>query len=192
MEGSELFVTHKHRDRVLPADGGDAETLVKHADVAMYRAKDRGRNTYQFFTPRSNATLHTRLSQEKSLRKALDNGEFVVYYQPQHDLVSGSLTAVEALVRWNHPRSGLVLPGQFIPNAELSGLIVALGDSSSRPRAKTSASCVRRSLPTYGWRSTSARDNSINSGSPQKFARTSSAPASTRPRLSWRSRNPWR
>jgi EAL domain-containing protein (putative c-di-GMP-specific phosphodiesterase class I) len=111
-----------------PADGEDAETLVKHADVAMYRAKDRGRNTYQFFTPALNATLQTRLSQEKALRRALENDEFVVYYQPQHDLVSGDLVAVEALVRWNHPRSGLVLPGQFIPNAELSGLIVAIGD----------------------------------------------------------------
>jgi diguanylate cyclase (GGDEF)-like protein/PAS domain S-box-containing protein len=128
MDGSELFVTTSIGIASFPADGGDAETLVKHADVAMYRAKDRGRNTYQFFTPALNATLHTRLSQEKSLRKALDNGEFVVYYQPQHDLITGALVAVEALVRWNHPRSGLVLPGQFIPNAELSGLIVALGD----------------------------------------------------------------
>ena len=128
MEGSEFFVTTSIGIASFPADGADAETLIKHADVAMYRAKDRGRNTYQFFTPALNATLHTRLSQEKSLRKALDNGEFVVYYQPQHDLISGSLVAVEALVRWNHPRSGLVLPGQFIPNAELSGLIVALGD----------------------------------------------------------------
>jgi len=128
MDGSELFVTTSIGIASFPADGADAETLVKHADVAMYRAKDRGRNTYQFFTPALNATLHTRLSQEKSLRKALDNHEFVVYYQPQHDLVSGALVAVEALVRWNHPRSGLVLPGQFIPNAELSGLIVALGD----------------------------------------------------------------
>jgi diguanylate cyclase (GGDEF)-like protein/PAS domain S-box-containing protein len=128
MEGSEFFVTTSIGIASFPADGTDAETLVKHADVAMYRAKDRGRNTYQFFTPALNATLHTRLSQEKSLRKALDNGEFVVYYQPQHDLITGGLIAVEALVRWNHPRSGLVLPGQFIPNAELSGLIVALGD----------------------------------------------------------------
>ncbi len=128
MDGSELFVTTSIGIASFPADGADAETLVKHADVAMYRAKDRGRNTYQFFTPALNATLHTRLSQEKSLRKALDNGEFVVYYQPQHDLITGALIAVEALVRWNHPRSGVVLPGQFIPNAELSGLIVALGD----------------------------------------------------------------
>jgi diguanylate cyclase (GGDEF)-like protein/PAS domain S-box-containing protein len=128
MDGAEYFVTTSIGIASFPADGGDAETLVKHADVAMYRAKDRGRNTYQFFTPALNATLHTRLSQEKTLRKALEAGEFVVYYQPQHDLISGALTAVEALVRWNHPRSGIVLPGQFIPNAELSGLIVQLGD----------------------------------------------------------------
>ena len=128
MDGAEYFVTTSIGIASFPADGSDAETLVKHADVAMYRAKDRGRNTYQFFTPALNATLHTRLSQEKTLRKALDNREFVVYYQPQHDLVSGDITTVEALVRWNHPRSGLVLPGQFIPNAELSGLIVLLGD----------------------------------------------------------------
>ena len=128
MGGMEHFVTTSIGIASFPSDGSDAETLVKHADVAMYRAKERGRNTYQFFTPALNATLQTRLSQEKTLRKALDNNEFVVYYQPQHDLVSGDLVAVEALVRWNHPRSGLVLPGHFIPNAELSGLIVNIGD----------------------------------------------------------------
>jgi diguanylate cyclase (GGDEF)-like protein/PAS domain S-box-containing protein len=128
MGGMEHFVTTSIGIASFPSDGQNAETLVKHADVAMYRAKDRGRNTYQFFTPALNATLQTRLAQEKTLRKALENNEFAVYYQPQHDLVSGRLVAVEALVRWNHPRSGLVLPGQFIPNAELSGLIVQLGD----------------------------------------------------------------
>jgi diguanylate cyclase (GGDEF)-like protein/PAS domain S-box-containing protein len=128
MGGMEHFVTTSIGIASFPNDGQNAETLVKHADVAMYRAKDRGRNTYQFFTPALNATLQTRLAQEKTLRKALENNEFAVYYQPQHDLVSGRLVAVEALVRWNHPRSGLVLPGQFIPNAELSGLIVQLGD----------------------------------------------------------------
>ena len=128
IDGADYFVTTSIGIASFPADGTDAETLVKHADVAMYRAKDRGRNTYQFFTPALNATLRTRLSQDKTLRTALDNGEFAVYYQPQHDVVSGAVVGVEALVRWNHPRSGLVLPGQFIPNAELSGLIVSLGD----------------------------------------------------------------
>ncbi len=128
LSGVEQFVTTSIGVALYPADGEDAETLVKHADVAMYRAKDRGRNTYQFFTPALNASLQTRLSQEKTLRRALESSEFVVYYQPQHDLISGDLVAVEALVRWNHPRSGLILPGHFIPNAELSGLIVAIGD----------------------------------------------------------------
>jgi EAL domain-containing protein (putative c-di-GMP-specific phosphodiesterase class I) len=94
----------------------------------MYRAKDRGRNTYQFFTPALNASLQSRLTLEKTLRRGLENNEFVVYYQPQHDLMSGAIVAVEALVRWNHPRTGLLLPGHFIPTAELSGLIVAIGD----------------------------------------------------------------
>ncbi len=147
MQGAEYFVTTSIGIASFPADGADAETLVKHADVAMYRAKDRGRNTYQFFTPALNATLHTRLSQEKTLRKALENGEFVVYYQPQHDLVTGGLTAVEALVRWNHPRSGLVLPGQFIPNAELSGLIVQLGDYVLETACRDIAKLRRSSAP---------------------------------------------
>jgi diguanylate cyclase (GGDEF)-like protein/PAS domain S-box-containing protein len=128
MGAMEHFVTTSIGIASFPSDGRDAETLVKHADVAMYRAKDRGRNTYQFFTPALNASLQTRLSQDKTLRRALDNNEFEVYYQPQHELATGELVAVEALVRWNHPRSGLVLPGHFIPNAELSGLIVNIGD----------------------------------------------------------------
>jgi diguanylate cyclase (GGDEF)-like protein/PAS domain S-box-containing protein len=126
--GLEHFVTTSIGLASFPADGRDADTLVKHADVAMYRAKDRGRNTYQFFTPALNAALHTRLTQEKTLRRAIETREFVVYYQPQHALDTGELVAVEALVRWNHPRLGIILPAQFIPNAEISGLIVALGD----------------------------------------------------------------
>jgi diguanylate cyclase (GGDEF)-like protein/PAS domain S-box-containing protein len=128
LAGLEHFVTTSIGLASYPADGRDAETLVKHADVAMYRAKDRGRNTYQFFTPALNAALHTRLTQEKTLRRAIETREFVVYYQPQHALDTGELVAVEALVRWNHPRLGIILPAQFIPNAEISGLIVALGD----------------------------------------------------------------
>jgi diguanylate cyclase (GGDEF)-like protein/PAS domain S-box-containing protein len=128
MGESEHFVTTSIGIASFPNDGTDAETLVKHADVAMYRAKDRGRNTYQFFTPALNASLQSRLTQEKMLRRALETNEFVVYYQPQHDLTTGEIVAVEALLRWNHPRSGLVLPGQFIPSAELSGLIVSIGD----------------------------------------------------------------
>ena len=128
IDGYEQYVTTSVGIAVHPADGDDADTLIKHADVAMYRAKERGRNTHQFFTPALGASLATRISQEKSLRKALERAEFVVHYQPQFDLAGQRLIALEALVRWQHPRLGLVLPDQFIPSAEVSGLIVNLGD----------------------------------------------------------------
>ncbi|MEA2666361.1 MAG: hypothetical protein QOI11_3305, partial [Candidatus Eremiobacteraeota bacterium] len=128
IDGYEQYVTTSVGIAVHPADGDDADTLIKHADVAMYRAKERGRNTHQFFTPALGASLATRISQEKSLRKALEREEFVVHYQPQFDLAGEQLVAVEALVRWQHPRLGLVSPDQFIPSAEVSGLIVNLGD----------------------------------------------------------------
>ncbi|HTJ26607.1 MAG TPA: EAL domain-containing protein [Candidatus Limnocylindria bacterium] len=128
IDGYEQFVTTSIGIAVHPVDGADADTLIKHADVAMYRAKERGRNTYQFFTPALGATLRTRISQEKSLRKALERDEFVVHYQPQFDLAEERLVSVEALVRWQHPRLGLVSPDRFIASAEMSGLIVPLGD----------------------------------------------------------------
>jgi diguanylate cyclase (GGDEF)-like protein/PAS domain S-box-containing protein len=128
IDGYEQFVTTSIGIAVHPIDGADTDTLIKHADVAMYRAKERGRNTYQFFTPALGATLRTRISQEKSLRKALERNEFVVHYQPQFDLADERLVSVEALVRWQHPRLGLVSPDRFIASAEMSGLIVPLGD----------------------------------------------------------------
>jgi diguanylate cyclase (GGDEF)-like protein/PAS domain S-box-containing protein len=113
---------------VYPEDGRDDQTLIKNADIAMYRAKDRGRNGYYFYNPTLEAPIHMRLSQEKLLRRALEYDQFVVYYQPQLDVQTGEIVSVEALVRWNHPKSGLIEPSHFIPSAELSGLIVPLGD----------------------------------------------------------------
>ncbi|MDQ6925532.1 MAG: PAS domain S-box protein, partial [Candidatus Eremiobacteraeota bacterium] len=128
IDGYEQFVTTSIGIAVFPSDGDDADALIKHADVAMYRAKERGRNTHQFFTPALAASLRTRLSQEKSLRKALEREEFVLHYQPQFDLDGDRLVSLEALVRWQHPNLGLIGPDEFIPSAEMSGLIVELGD----------------------------------------------------------------
>ncbi len=113
---------------VYPEDGRDDQTLIKNADIAMYRAKDRGRNGYYFYNPTLEAPIHMRLSQEKLLRRALEYDQFVVYYQPQLDVRTGDVVSVEALLRWNHPKSGLIEPSHFIPSAEMSGLIVPLGD----------------------------------------------------------------
>jgi diguanylate cyclase (GGDEF)-like protein len=126
--GFEQYVTTSIGVAISPSDGKDAETLIKHADIAMYKAKERGRNTYALFTPELNATVSARLSQEKGLRKALERNEFIVYYQPIINLRARRIYGLEALVRWNHPTLGLLGPDTFIPAAETSGLIVTLGE----------------------------------------------------------------
>jgi diguanylate cyclase (GGDEF)-like protein/PAS domain S-box-containing protein len=111
-----------------PADGRDGATLMKNADVAMYYAKEKGRNNYQFFSPGMNARAQERLSVENFLRLALKRGELVMHYQPRMRIEGGALVAVEALIRWQHPRRGLLEPAEFIDVAEDSGLIVPIGE----------------------------------------------------------------
>ncbi len=111
-----------------PDDGADPQTLMKHADVAMYDAKAKGRNNYQFFSHEMNTKAQERLAVENYLRLALRRNELVVYYQPRISFKTGKLTGMEALIRWNHPRHGLVLPGKFISVAEDAGLIVPIGE----------------------------------------------------------------
>jgi diguanylate cyclase (GGDEF)-like protein/PAS domain S-box-containing protein len=111
-----------------PDDGHDPQTLMKHADVAMYDAKAKGRNNYQFFSHEMNTKAQERLAVENYLRLALRRNELVVYYQPRISFKTGKLTGMEALIRWNHPRHGLVLPGKFIHVAEDAGLIVPIGE----------------------------------------------------------------
>ncbi|MFN4349857.1 MAG: EAL domain-containing protein [Hylemonella sp.] len=113
---------------IAPDDGRDFETLRKKADLAMYRSKESGRNTYHFFDPTMDAEAGEHLLMRNGLRRALERQEFVLYYQPQYDLNSGRLIGVEALIRWLHPELGLVAPGRFIGVAEESGLIVPIGD----------------------------------------------------------------
>jgi diguanylate cyclase (GGDEF)-like protein/PAS domain S-box-containing protein len=111
-----------------PTDGRDTASLMKNADVAMYFAKEKGRNNYQFFSEEMNARAQERLSIENYLRLALRRNELVLHYQPRMDVASGALVGVEALIRWQHPRRGLLAPGKFIDVAEDSGLIVPIGE----------------------------------------------------------------
>ena len=113
---------------MFPGDGDDADTLLQHADIAMYHAKQAGRNALQFFSPEMNAHVVERVELENRLRQALADKEFVLEYQPEIDIASGRTIGVEALIRWNHPQRGLLHPEQFIAVAESSGLIVPIGE----------------------------------------------------------------
>jgi diguanylate cyclase (GGDEF)-like protein/PAS domain S-box-containing protein len=123
----EIHVTLSIGIATYPDDGADGAALLKHADVAMYHAKDGGRNTYRFFKPEMNAHAVERQLVEGGLRRALQRGELGLHYQPQVDLATGAVCGVEALLRWHHPERGLLAPAQFMATAEESGVIVPMG-----------------------------------------------------------------
>jgi diguanylate cyclase (GGDEF)-like protein/PAS domain S-box-containing protein len=125
--GEDLSVACSIGIAAYPADGTTADTLIEHADVAMYRAKESGRQTWKFYKSEMNEAAISRLRIENDLRSALDRGEFVLYYQPQIDLRTGTVIGVEALIRWEHPESGLLPPAAFISVAEDIGLIIPIG-----------------------------------------------------------------
>jgi diguanylate cyclase (GGDEF)-like protein/PAS domain S-box-containing protein len=126
VHGHELHLTASVGIAMFPLDGDDAETLIRNADTALYRAKEQGGNRYQLYAPAMNAIAYKRLVLENSLRRAIEREEFRLYYQPLVSLRDGTVVGVEALIRWQHPELGLVSPAEFIPLAEETGLIVQL------------------------------------------------------------------
>lgn len=127
VRGHQLVVTTSIGITVLPDDATDANTLTRNADLAMYNAKEKGRNNYQFFSEDMNVNAVNRLRVENELRLALQRDEFELYYQPKVDIRTQKVVGVESLIRWNHPERGLVSPDQFIPIAEESGVVVEIG-----------------------------------------------------------------
>ncbi len=125
--GHELFATASIGISAFPVDGADVDELVQKAETAMNRSKDKAENTFQFYTPEMNANNRERLRLETDLRKAVTNGDLVLYYQPKVETVSGRLVGSEALVRWQHAELGMIPPGKFIPIAEETGLILQVG-----------------------------------------------------------------
>ncbi|MCM8622959.1 MAG: EAL domain-containing protein [Candidatus Accumulibacter sp.] len=128
LEGRSLHVTPSIGISVYPEDGDDAATLLRNADTAMYHAKERGRNNFQFFTQAMNQSVQERVTIENDLRLAIERGEFLLHYQPQVDCRSGKVIGMEALIRWQHPQRGLIAPDRFIAIAEETGLIVPIGE----------------------------------------------------------------
>jgi diguanylate cyclase (GGDEF)-like protein len=124
----ELVVSGSIGIAVYPYDGQDVDTLLKHADTAMYHAKEGGRNDYEFFSESMKVAAIEKFTLESDLRKAIDRQEFLLLYQPRLDLHTGTIVGVEALLRWRHPDKGIVSPAEFIPVAENAGLIVSIGE----------------------------------------------------------------
>lgn len=147
--GHELYVTTSIGISIYPEDSDDIDTLFRYADIAMYYAKEQGRNTFQFYNPTINLRSLERIDMEGRLRQAIERGEFVVYYQPQVNIISGRMVCSEALVRWRHPELGFLAPNQFIPMAEDTGFITAIDEYVLRTACAQLGSWMDAGLPPF-------------------------------------------
>jgi diguanylate cyclase (GGDEF)-like protein/PAS domain S-box-containing protein len=147
LQGHECRVTASIGICPYPAAGDDEQSLMRNADIAMYQAKEEGKNTFRFYTPGASIASHERLVLENGLRHALDREEFFVHYQAKLDLRRRTITGVEALLRWSHPELGLISPARFIPLAEASGLIVPIGRWVLQTACAQNVAWQRQGLP---------------------------------------------
>lgn len=136
LDDQETFTGASIGIAIFPDDGEDARTLLKNADTAMFRAKENGRHCFQFYKPEMSVNAMERLELENSMRKALNEDQFVIHYQPTIDIHKNEIVGVEALLRWEHPDKGIIIPNDFVPLAEDCGLIVPIGDWMIRTAAK--------------------------------------------------------
>jgi predicted signal transduction protein with EAL and GGDEF domain len=147
IDDREYVVTGSMGIAVYPDDGKDVDLLLRNADIAMYAAKEEGRNNYRFFSEEMNTRMLERLAIESDLRKALERDELLLHYQPQVESMTGRVVAFEALVRWNHPQKGMVAPFEFIDIAEESGLIIPLGEWVMRAACEQATKWHRAGFP---------------------------------------------
>lgn len=147
LKGHDVYISASIGITFFPGDGENLDTIVKNADAAMYRAKSKGKNGYRLFEPDMNGKAGKRLTLESEMRKALAREEFVVYYQPKVDIDTGRVVGSEALVRWLHPEKGMISPGDFIPIAEETGLIIPIGEWVLETSCRQNVEWQRNSYP---------------------------------------------
>ncbi len=147
LNGQEVFTATSIGITLFPLDGKEPDQLLKNADMALYQAKAEGRGRHRFYDAKMNARAQARKTLETEIRRALESHEFRLHFQPKVNTASGELTGVEALIRWQHPERGMVLPGEFIPVAETTGLIVPLGEWVLRTACAQSAAWQEMGLP---------------------------------------------